>query len=566
MKRFPLSSLSACSRKFLSGLLPLLAAGALAQTPTSRDPWLWPFPANSIWNTPLGNSADLVPAGIVPPTGSGDHTGDDPEYLVKVWPNDPWRNVYQLTNWVNRTTSTTPASYFPIMQVPDSFWPINAYQGFEPNNCGAFLQPDGDTIIQVGPCDRKPLQPGESGTQPQHMAIYGWPYQNRVSLRTEQTGAGWAGSAAGDHWGAHLSALGGSIRVGELTSPEPIRHALKVILWGRRYLHHQRTAGAALEERHAIFTSTDTRDHGYRWPATSADQKAGSDVVSEQGHAYYGTNRELVMGSLLAIHRNATPEGLNLQTEVGQKLFYALQNYGAYVVDNAGWNSNTLCVQQGVLEEVHAKYGESLVGYWDASNRGNIVKDMEKLFQNLYVVRDNSSTNIGGAGPRRAPLAPSIPAAGQTLPIIPGAIYRLTPKTATDRAIDVIGAGGNGTNTICYTWTGSDNQRWKVVRVDGTWHKLVAEHMPGAYGTAGMVLDASTYDSNGNIQVKVKTDTGSTAQQWQFIPSAVAGTYLIQPRSATSSRLTAASTANGAAVICKGTTSADDQRWILDSL
>ncbi len=34
--------------------------------------------------------------------------------------------------------------------------------------------------------------------------------------------------AYGAHWGSGLSALGGSIHLGELLSPEPMRHALKV--------------------------------------------------------------------------------------------------------------------------------------------------------------------------------------------------------------------------------------------------------------------------------------------------------------------------------------------------
>jgi len=152
------------------------------------------------------------------------------------------------------------------------------------------------------------------------------------------------------------------------------------------------------------------------------------------------------------------------------------------------------------------------------------------------------------------------------LPIVPGAIYRLTPKAATGRAIDVVGNGGNGTCTICYTWTGNQNQRWKVVKVEDNWYKLVAQHIPGTFTTAGMALDASTVDGNGIIHVKVKTDNGSNEQKWQVIQSSVAGTYLIQPKSATGTRLTASTTANGTEVVCKGLTYADDQRWILDSL
>ena len=32
--------------------------------PGQRDPWLWPFASNSIWNMPIGSEARYVPAGL----------------------------------------------------------------------------------------------------------------------------------------------------------------------------------------------------------------------------------------------------------------------------------------------------------------------------------------------------------------------------------------------------------------------------------------------------------------------------------------------------------------------
>lgn len=41
-----------------------VSAAPAAAFPTSRDPLLWPGPANSIWNMPIHNNAVYVSAGI----------------------------------------------------------------------------------------------------------------------------------------------------------------------------------------------------------------------------------------------------------------------------------------------------------------------------------------------------------------------------------------------------------------------------------------------------------------------------------------------------------------------
>jgi len=56
----------------------------------------------------------------------------------------------------------------------------------------------------------------------------------------------------------------------------------------------------------------------------------------------------LVMGSLLAIPTWVSPEKLGLTTSAGKEVFYAMQDYGAYVVDDSGWDYNYINV--GVLK------------------------------------------------------------------------------------------------------------------------------------------------------------------------------------------------------------------------
>jgi len=44
---------------------------------------------------------------------------------------------------------------------------------------------------------------------------------------------------------------------------------------------------------------------------------------------------------------------LKLQTPAGKKLFQALQNYGAYVADDAGWDTHYFCMEKGFLSSAH---------------------------------------------------------------------------------------------------------------------------------------------------------------------------------------------------------------------
>ena len=183
----------------------------------------------------------------------------------------------------------------------------------------------------------------------------------------------------GTHFGSGLSAIGGSIRKGELTNNRAIRHALKVMIWGKKYLYYSDS------------------NPGYRWPATNADNYAAQD------YGYRGTNPSLVQGSLLAIPPNVTQASLSLQTPAAKKLFVALKNYGAYVSDDAAWDAHYFGVEKGALEEFKNTYGYDFEG-----SGGQFQEEVMKLFQALKIVDNNAPDNIGGGGTPRAALAPPI--------------------------------------------------------------------------------------------------------------------------------------------------------------
>jgi hypothetical protein len=342
---------------FLASVIVALALGCLptpSQIPT-RDKFFQPFSSTSPWNMPIGSNAQYIAAGI----NKAGYAGVDEEYFYKLKAHDPYHPIYAPGAWgQGRCTGTKPMElWLPIpddLIVPDAT--IQPYS--TPNNASAFLMPDGKTLVQLEPLAR--CQPGGS--------IYGWRYPD-VDIYGEGIG--------GSHFGSGLSAIGGSIRKGELTSNQPIRHALKVLLWGVKYYYYSES------------------NPGHRWPADRADANAANQ--------YYGKNPALVQGALLAIHSSQSEESLNLQTPAAKKIFHALQDYGAYIVDDAGWDAHYLAVEKGVVDEFRNTFGYDFEG-----KSGQFYDDFMKLFQALQIVDNNKANSVGGGGIPRAALAPPI--------------------------------------------------------------------------------------------------------------------------------------------------------------
>ncbi|ARV62770.1 hypothetical protein BZZ01_00040 [Nostocales cyanobacterium HT-58-2] len=335
-------------------LIGCLATPSPGEPPT-RDKFLWPFASTSPWNMPIGSDARYIPANI----GKAGYAGADKEYFFKLKDSDPWRPVYSPGAWgEGRCTGTKSMDlWLPIpddLIVPDA----TSQPYHTPNNASAFLMPDGKTLVQLEPLARCE----KAGS------IYGWRFPN-VDIYGDGIG--------GAHFGSGLSSIGGSIRKGELTSNQPIRHALKVVIWGEKYLYYSQS------------------NPGYRWPADRADANAANQ--------YHGKNERLVQGALLAIPPNMTEENLNLQTPAAKKLFHALQDYGAYVVDDAGWDAHYFAVEKGVAGEFRDTFGYDFEG-----SSGSFYEDFMKLFQALYIVDNNGPNSIGGGGTPRVALAPPI--------------------------------------------------------------------------------------------------------------------------------------------------------------
>jgi len=327
----------------------------------SRDKNTWPFACNSIWNVPIGSSAKYVPTSI-----GSKGIGVDADWYIVTTDSDPGVPTYMPPTFGSgRCSSTLPqqqAQWHPEasqpLNVPYDLIIADATATSTPNNSSAFLLPDGKTLVSFNITAR--CQQGAP--------LYGnWFGQQDI----------YGDGINGGHGGSGMSSIGGSIRTGELIGDHPIRHALKIDIWGK-WLHYDSSSPTP----------------GRRWPAPLAD---GGAVFQ-----YQGSNPALVMGSLLAIPPNVTAEGLGLTSKAGQKIFHAMQDYGAYIVDDSGWDYNYLCVEHNAQVEYSTVTGQ------DLSQDAAFQADFAKIVAAVNVVDNNGSNSIGGGGTPRQPLPPPI--------------------------------------------------------------------------------------------------------------------------------------------------------------
>lgn len=365
----------------------------------TRDPFLHPFAVESVWNLPLHRDAWLPENNV---DANIDVVGI-PQYLkgekVRLFienPSDPLREYHRVF-WSDRCTNH---SHYEnnYVHFPDNYV-FNGEGTGQANAAWVMIKPDRATIWD--------------GTLFTRCTAGGW------------VGGAWfgpgrpyslLGSGAGDpvtdmfdlsqvdiwgHGASRISALGGLIRKGELSSPEsePIKHALKFTIRAHKYL-----------------CDCDIVPNPFVWPAQGRDGYACDD---NSNNVYRGTNPYFVMGSLLALPPNLTKEDLNLTTLVARKIFDALQTYGGYVVEDTGAGDNW----QFHLDD------EALASDWPQGNHdrfnGNIYyNEITRILARLHIITKNDPENIGG-GPtsdhenRLAPVAcpPGIFGSGNLCPI-----------------------------------------------------------------------------------------------------------------------------------------------------
>jgi hypothetical protein len=358
-----------------TGTTPTLTAASMTISgTTTRDPLKQPFASTSIWNMPIGTGAQYVAAHLSGTPGKNIWAGMptvDLEHII-LTPTAPLTKLnYSSAGWSGANRCSATGGLVLTVPMPSSYVVANNRL----NSSASFLLSDKRTIVQTQPLAR--CTAGASGTT---MAKF-----SNVDLY----GAGITGA----HGGSGLSAIGGTIRVGELRPGQTTgpRHALKVNVYAKE----------------ALYKCT-TRSACFRWPAVTGDSYA----VGWYGTATNNSNTAMKMGSLLAIPYNVSIASLNLETQPAKQLAWTLQNYGAYIVDDTYAPGFDIQVEDGPNgskpAEFQKDWGFAMGQKVNAASTSPWVRDMQKLVKALYVVNNNTSTTIGGGGTPRQPLAPAI--------------------------------------------------------------------------------------------------------------------------------------------------------------
>jgi hypothetical protein len=339
--------------------------------PTTRDPFAQPFASTSIWNMPIGSGAVYVPASIKPATGTSLEADDD---VIVLTPTAPSTDIYINTaDWdPTKSRCAVEGALLFAAPMPSDFVVPDPMQQ-TPNSGLAVLLDDSRTIKQTQPFAR--CTAGQSGTSHYDFAdedLYG-------------PGIG------GAHGGSGLSAIGGTLRLGELRpNGSPPHHVLKFELYAAdNYYNDGQQADCS------------------RWPASGCD---GYFDTSGNALKYGGTNPALRPGSLLALSTSVAIPSLGLKTTPAQLIAWTLQNYGAYLVDDTAWSAYAVCVENGAAGSFETQFQSDWGFSIDtAGTTGDFAQDMQKLVSALSVVNNNAVSSVGGGGTPLQPLAPPLP-------------------------------------------------------------------------------------------------------------------------------------------------------------
>ena len=318
-----------------------------------RNKFKWPLASDFLWNTAIGSGAIYKPAGIAWTNGTQFFEDED---IIVMTPKAPLTSVYYSgVGWSGGDRCKAQGGLLATVPLPTGYVVPNAGN----NNSTAVLMPDGATVEQNQPFTRC-LKGGSATT-----------------LVTFPDSSIYGPGAYGAHGGSGLSALGGTIRLGEFKSGA-IHHPMKIEMWAKQY----------------YFCCSPY------WPATTVDGYANHIT-------YGGTNPKLGPGSLLALPPNFD---ISLMTTIpGKILAQAFKDYGAYVVDDTAWNAWTLGTEQGpagsVVNEFAKLYGFTMSGpAWNSP----FMNDVTKIMQALQIVTNNSAKSVGGGGTPRVPAPPAI--------------------------------------------------------------------------------------------------------------------------------------------------------------
>ncbi len=338
----------------------------------ARDVLKQPFSNRSIWNMPIGSGASYVHARIsTQPRGDtwAPMPAAERDHIV-LKPTSPRVNVYHSTaGWSGRNRcSATSSRVLANVPIPHGYIAPTA----RTNDSAAFLMPDRRTVVQTQPVAR--CSAGSHATS--------WTAFPTVDL--------YGDGIAGAHGGSGLSALGGTLRVGEMRpGAQGPRHALKMVI------------DAATELR-----VCSPRAACFRWPARNADSYAATLYGRRGTDAPAG----LLMGALLAINKSTNVASMGLETQPGRQLAWTLQNYGAYIVDDTHGAGLSFAVEVGPDGKFEDQFKKDYGFNFAARSRDNTAwaRDVKRIVSALHLVSNNAANRVGGGGTPRQSLAAAL--------------------------------------------------------------------------------------------------------------------------------------------------------------
>lgn len=359
----------------------VVSSSSNTSTGTCRDDFLWPFATTSIWNTPLGAAAKFVPAHLFDATSHTPAFGwlqVDVNFLIRTVSSDPLVPWYNQQMWGFPATEERYCNVTGPLAAEIHFPSDVDIQHWANNNAAAILQPDNRTLVL---------------TQPLYVCTPGAPVLSIYHLAPDADIRG--EGAHGGQGGSNLSAMGGTIRRGELLpGSAAIMHALKIELYG-----------------HDLYYRPPDGNHSqcYMWPATTCDSVA-FECATSPTECYNGTDPNIRPGALLAVPPSDVERvNASLTTEPARLLLAALSTFGAYIVDNTAWNATAICAESGVEDEFEAAWGFAFKVPAPPYSTGAAAQwytDSLTLFRALAVVVSNGPDTPGGGG---KPLLPPPP-------------------------------------------------------------------------------------------------------------------------------------------------------------
>lgn len=136
----------------------------------------------------------------------------------------------------------------------------------------------------------------------------------------------------------------------------------------------------------------------------------------------------------------------------------------------------------------------------------------------------------------------------------PTTYYRIVNRNSA-KVLDVNGASTtDGTAIIQWTWSGANNQQWRLVDVGNGYHQILNRNS----GDALDVNQSSTVDGTAIIQWPWN---GGNNQQWQIIDNGGGYYRIINRNSGDALDVNQGSTANGASIIQWPWSGGNNQQW-----